>query len=148
MVRLAPGVNPGVDLSAFDLHPIRETVLGAIFDLREGAVDSTARAVTAIRSVLAHQRPQSTQPWSGTFKLTAEEPPPPPEPVEWVHYDPNWRQFIGSALACLLELHPHALDASLTASMEASIELAVRGEPPDRIPVWYTNPRLMHAWLT
>jgi len=145
MSRLAPGVNPGVDLSALDLHPVRETALGAILDLRDGRTD---RALTAIRSVLAHQRELCDEPWSGTFKLTAEEPPPPPDPVEWVHYDPNWRQFIGCTLACALELHGPSLDSSITSSMESAIGGAVHGEPAGRIPAWYTNPKLMHAWLT
>jgi hypothetical protein len=145
MSRLAAGVNPSVDLSAFDLHPVRETVLGAILDLGDGRAE---RGVTAIERVLAQQYELSDDPWSGTFTLTAEQPPPPPDAQEWVHYDPNWRQFIGCALAAALELHPRLLDPSLTAAMEAAIERAVRGELAGRIPVWYTNPRLMHAWLT
>ena len=145
MCRLAPGAHPGVDLRGVDPHPVRETALGAILDLRDGRGE---RAVTAIRSVLACQRELSTEPWSGTFALTAEEPPPPPDPVEWVDYDPNWRQFIGCTLACALELHSGVIDEQTRSAMEAAIERAVHGEPAGRIPVWYTNPALMHAWLT
>ena len=39
-------------------------------------------------------------PWAGTFRVCAEEVAPPSDgAVEWLHYDPNWRQFSGCVLA-------------------------------------------------
>ena len=97
MDRFAPGVVPGVDIAPFDLHSVRETALGAFLDLEDGNVD---RAITAIGNVLALQYPDSDRPWSGTFPVTAEQHDPPDTgAVEWVHYDPNWRQFLGCILA-------------------------------------------------
>jgi hypothetical protein len=146
LVRLAPGVVPGVDLAALDLHSVRETALGAFLDLQEGR---TGRAQQALRAVLANQYRVEGAPWSGTFKVTAEEADPPGDgAVEWLHYDPNWRQFLGCILALVVEVHRTALDPDLTAELEAAVDRCVAGEPPDRIPRWYTNPNLMHAWLT
>jgi hypothetical protein len=146
LVRLAPGVNPGVDVSAFNLHAVRETALGAVLDLQSGNAD---RAATAIREVLANQYREEGLPWSGTFKVCAEEARPPTEGAEeWFHYDPNWRQFLGCILAYTLERHAESLPAGHSSAMEEAIGRCVRGEPTARIPAWYTNPNLMHAWLT
>ena len=145
MDRLAPGVVPGVDLTPFDLHSVRETALGAFLDLDDGRVE---RAVTALANVLALQYPDSDRPWSGTFPVTAEQPEPPgDDAVVWVHYDPNWRQFIGCILAMCVLHHGDGLPTPLLADIDAALLRCVRGEPDDRIAHWYTNPNLMHAWL-
>jgi hypothetical protein len=144
LVRVAPGVNPGVDLSVWQLHGVRETALGAVVDLRHGHV---ARAAAGLRRVLANQYREPAVPWSGTFKVCAEEPHPPAHAQEWFHYDPNWRQFLGCILAYTLERHGADLPQDLGTAIEDAIGRCVRGEPRDRIPDWYTNPNLMHAWL-
>ncbi len=145
MDRFAPGVVPGVDISRFDLHAVRETALGAFLDLEDGNVD---RAITAIRNVLALQYPASDWPWSGTFPVTAEQHDPPgADAVEWVHYDPNWRQFLGCILA-LTDIHHRAsLPDDVSSGIAAALLRCVHGEPDTRIAPWYTNPNLMHAWL-
>ena len=145
MDRYAPGVVPGVDISSLHLHAVRETANGAFLDLQDGNVE---RAVTALRSVLELQYPMSDRPWSGTFPTSAEQPDPPgDEAIEWVHYDPNWRQFLGMTLALCVIVHGPSLPADVTAGIAAALERCVAGEPDDRIPRWYTNPNLMHAWL-
>src|ERR1019366_7725663 len=127
LVRLAPGVNPGLDVSALNLHAVRETALGAVLDLQAGKVE---RAATAIRRVLANQYREEGHPWSGTFRVCAEEGRPPTEGAEeWFHYDPNWRQFLGCILAYTLERHAESLPAGLGPSMEEAIGRCVRGEP-------------------
>jgi hypothetical protein len=144
MVRMPAGVAPGVDVG--HLHSIRETTLGAFLDLEDGDAD---RAVAALRSVLELQYPLSTWPWSGTFPVTAQQPDPPgDDAVEWVHYDPNWRQFIGCILALVVLHHRPSLPGHLVEQVGAAIARCVHGEPPSRIARWYTNPNLMHAWLT
>lgn len=145
MDRYAPGVAPGVDLSALNLHAVRETANGAFLDLQDGNVE---RAAAALRSVLALQYPLSDRPWSGTFPTSAEQPEPPgDQAVEWVHYDPNWRQFLGVTLALCQIVHGESLPADVTAGITDALRKCVAGEPDDRIPRWYTNPYLMHAWL-
>ena len=145
LVRVAPGVNPDLELSAWHLHAVRETALGAVVDLRHGQV---ARAVAGIGQVLANQYREEGVPWSGTFKVCAEEADPPTEHAQpWVHYDPNWRQFLGCILAYTLDRHEAVLPSGLGAAMQEAIGRCVRGEPRDRIPDWYTNPNLLHAWL-
>ena len=145
MDRFAPGAAPDMDLAALGLHSVRETASGAFLDLVDGHVD---RAVIALRNVLALQYPLSEHPWSGTFPVAAEQPDPPAEgAVEWVHYDPNWRQFLGCILAlCAIE-HADVLPGDVVAGIASAVERCLAGEPAGRIPRWYTNPNLLHAWL-
>lgn len=145
MARYARGVTPGIDVSSLGLHSVRETALGAFLDLEAGNAN---RAVTAIRNVLALQSPPSDRPWSGTFPVTAEQPEPPEAgAVEWVHYDPNWRQFLGCILALTAIEHGHLLPGDVSTGIEVAVARCVAGEPAGRIPPWYTNPNLLHAWL-
>lgn len=145
MDRYAPGVAPGVDISSLHLHAVRETANGAFLDLQDGNVE---RAVTALRSVLSLQYPVSDRPWSGTFPTSAEQPEPPgDDAVEWVHYDPNWRQFLGVTLALCAIVHGDTLPSDVRNGIATALERCVAGEPRDRLPRWYTNPNLMHAWL-
>jgi hypothetical protein len=145
MDRYAPGVVPGVDISSLNLHAVRETANGAFLDLQDGNVD---RAVVALRSVLALQYPLSGRPWSGTFPTSAEQPEPPgDDAIEWLHYDPNWRQFLGMTLALCAIVHGPSLPSDVTAGIAEALRRCVAGEPDDRIPRWYTNPNLMHVWL-
>ncbi len=145
MDRYAPGVVPGVDISTLNLHAVRETALGAFLDLGDGHHE---RAITALRNVLALQYPDSSWPWSGTFPVAAETPEPPgADAVEWVHYDPNWRQFVGCTLAMCRLVHGHLLPGDVHAAIDVALDRCVTGEPADRIARWYTNPNLMHAWL-
>jgi hypothetical protein len=145
MDRYPPGAAPGVDISSLGLHAVRETANAAFLDLLDGHVD---RAATALRNVLALQYPVSERPWSGTFPISAEQPDPPgDDAVEWVHYDPNWRQFLGCTLAlCSIEFGD-VLPADVVSGIGAALRRCVDGEPRDRLPRWYTNPNLMHAWL-
>jgi hypothetical protein len=145
MDRYAPGASPGSDISSLHLHAVRETANGAFLDLHDGNID---RAVAALRSVLALQYPLSQWPWSGTFPTSAEQPEPPgDDAVEWVHYDPNWRQFLGVTLALCAIVHGPSLPPDVSAGIVSALQRCVAGEPDDRIPRWYTNPFLMHTWL-
>jgi hypothetical protein len=145
MDRYAPGVVPGVDLAALNLHAVRETALGAWVDLGDGTI---GRAVTALRNVLALQYVTPGVPWSGTFPVSAEQADPPgTDAVEWVHYDPNWRQFVGCTLALCRIAHGADLPDDVRAGIGVALDRCVAGEPDGRIARWYTNPNLMHAWL-
>ncbi|MBU6215904.1 MAG: hypothetical protein KGR17_04810 [Acidobacteria bacterium] len=143
--RMAPGVTPGVDLSSLGLHSVRESALGAYADLRVGDVE---RALATLRAVLRHQYDAPGRPWDGTFRVTAEQADPPDdEAVEWLHYDPNWRQFLGSILLVVLLEHGRLLPPDLVDGIVEAVRRCAVGEPEDRIPEWYTNPNLLHAWV-
>lgn len=145
--RVAPGAASGVDLAALglDLHTVRESALGALADLADGRSE---RAAVTLAVVVDLQWSAPGRPWDGTFPITAEQPAPPEEgAVEWLDYDPNWRQFLGVVLAVVVDRHASSLPPDLVARLVAAVEACVRGEPDDRIPAWYTNPDLMHAWL-
>lgn len=143
--RVPPGTVPGVDVAALGLHIVRESVYGALADLEDGRVD---RATATLRALLALQLDAPGRPWDGTFPVTAEQPPPPDEgAVEWLHWDPNWRQFVGTALALVVDRHASALDLRMVDALVAAVRRCVAGEPDGRIPPWYTNPDLLHAWL-
>jgi len=145
MIRYAPGETPGIDIAAFNLHTVRESALGAFMDLEMGRPD---RAVVLLNRVLDLQYPISSWPWAGTFPVTAEQADPPgDEAVEWLHYDPNWRQFLGCILSMCLAYHEAELPDAIQQRIWLSLEACVHGEPDVRIPSWYTNPNLMHAWL-
>ena len=85
--------------------------------------------------------------WHGTFRRFHEAPDPGPGAVEWIDYDPNWRQFIGTTFLLALRRHGDRIDSSTRARMEGAIRLAVVGEPPDRVAASYSNIALMRAWL-
>jgi hypothetical protein len=143
--RMAAGVTPGVDLTSLGLHSIRESALGAYADLGRGNHD---RAIPTLRAVLRHQYLAPGRPWDGTFRVTAEQADPPgDDAVEWLHYDPNWRQFLGSILQVVLLEHRGALPPDLEDAMVTAVRRCALGEPEQRIPEWYTNPNLLHAWL-
>ena len=126
MDRYAPGVVPGVDISSLHLHAVRETANGAFLDLGDGNVD---RAVTALRSVLALQYSMSDRPWSGTFPTSAEQPEPPgDDAVEWLHYDPNWRQFLGCTLALCAIVHGDVLPRDVTDGINVALHRCIDGE--------------------
>jgi hypothetical protein len=143
LLRLAPGVTPGRDLSGFNLHGVRESLYGALLDVTVGHLD---RALRTVGEVLDLQYDEPGAPWHGTFPVLAESPPPAMGAAVWVDFDPNWRQFIGVGLALFIERAGTALDASLRARIEDALERCVDGER-DRLTVEYSNPALLHAWL-
>lgn len=126
------------------LHLVPQTVWHALAMLATGDVARAARAITA---VLACQLDEPGTPWHGTFGRFREFPRPRPGAVAFVGYDPNWRQFVGTGLCLALSVGGDRLDGQLTEAMVAAIELAVDGEPEDRVCASYSNIALMRAWL-
>ncbi len=116
--------------------------------LARGDPSSRDEAVSMLERVLALQLRAPGAAFDGTYALFAESAEPDPErAVVWKDYDPNWRQFVGTALGLVLEDHGGALPAKLVERIETSVLRACRGEPEGRIPLDYTNPGLMQAWL-
>ncbi len=138
------GTTPGLDLGALGIHTVRESALGAYLDLQRGRPD---RAATALQSVVRLQYDAPGEAWDGTFPVTAEQPAPPDDALEWLHYDPNWRQFLGTVLLVTLFDHADDLPGELVDEMWDAVVRCAAGEPVDRIPDWYTNPNLLHAWV-
>ena len=144
LVLVPAGTTPGLDLGALGLHSVRESALGALLDLRNG---NPERAVTALWKVLELQYDAPEQPWDGTFPVTAEQEDPPDGAVEFFHYDPNWRQFLGTVLLVVLHDSGAQLPVDLVEGAWDAVVRCATGEPADRIPEWYTNPNLLHAWV-
>lgn len=130
-----------------DAHLVRESVWYALGLLERAQGYDIERAQECIRGAMSFQYVEPEAPFHGTFRRAPEEDTPPSDPVMWVHYDPNWRQFIGCTLAVILDRHSSKLDEALQGRMRASIELAVTGEDPERVAGSYANIALMKVWL-
>ena len=127
------------------VHLVRETAWYAIGLLRRDGPGDRDRAEAALTAVLDHQYEEPGQPWHGTWVRFPEWPAPTEGAVEWVDYDPNWRQFVGTALA--VAITDFEVAATVRARARAAIALAVASEPPDRVPPTYSNIALLRAWL-
>ncbi|MFL6205688.1 MAG: hypothetical protein ACJ739_10095 [Acidimicrobiales bacterium] len=127
------------------VHLVRETAWYAVgLLLRDGPGDRS-RAEQALHAVLDHQYDAPGTPWHGTFVRFPEWPEPADGAVEWVDYDPNWRQFVGTTLA--VAVTDLDLPGALAQRARDAVHLAVESEPPDRVPPTYANIALMRAWL-
>ena len=107
----------------------------------------TDRAIQVIGAVLDNQFDEPGTIYHGTFYRYVGEPHPPENPTTWRDFDPNWRQFIGTVLAIMLDEYVDSLPETLVKRMDYAIQLAVVGEPVDRCPPSYTNIALMKAVL-
>ncbi len=101
-----------------------------------GDIDRARRVIDAVLD-LQYDRPGT--PWHGTFARVAESPEPTAGAVEWVDYDPNWRQFVGTAWLLLRRHHDAALSPDRRRRIDRSLRRCVEGEPPDRVDARYTN---------
>ncbi|MFZ6003265.1 MAG: hypothetical protein ACOYXM_04960 [Actinomycetota bacterium] len=125
------------------LHMVPQSAWYAVGLLMRGDAARAERVLHALCS-LQYDRPGVV--WHGTFARFAEWPDPPDaDAVEWVDYNPNWRQFVGTTFALILRSFP--VSADLEARMRHAIDLAIAGEPRDRVPPGYSNIALMKAWL-
>jgi hypothetical protein len=134
-----PYQQPGV-------HVVRETATLAVALLRRAGPGDLERAESALRAVLDHQIDAPHSPTHGTFRRSPREPMPGPAPREWIDYDPNWREFVGSAFALALA-HDRALSPDCVARLEASLRLTTLGSLSRAVPAEYTNVALMSAFL-
>jgi hypothetical protein len=132
---------------SFHLTPNSAWYAAALL-LRAGPGDEE-RAIRTIDAVIATQYDEPDTEWHGTYARTLESPRPRPGARIWIDYDPNWRQFVGTTFELLLQPGQpgDALPEDVRRRMAASIELAVQGEPLDRVPPTYSNIALMRAWL-
>ena len=129
-------------------HQVRESSWYALGLLMRDAPADHARALRIIDEILTRQFSAPGQPWDGTFQRSPEEPAPEAGAVLWKNFDPNWRQFIGTTFALMLEEFPSRLPAALRARMTDSIRRAVEGElTQGRAEPYHTNIALLHGFL-
>jgi len=129
------------------VHLIPQSAWYAFGLLERDRPGDRERALAVIDAVLATQYDRPGTPWHGTFARVFEQPEPAPGAREWVDYDPNWRQFVGTTLLMVLRHHAEALGEPRRARVEASLSLAVGGEPPGRIRPAYSNIALLQSVL-
>jgi hypothetical protein len=132
---------------ARSVHLVPQSAWYALALLLRGDEGDAARAARTIDAVVATQYDAPGTSWHGTFARFLEWPDPADGAREWVDYDPNWRQFIGTTFGLVLSDHAPAIPADLTDRMVAATDFAVRGEPLGRVAAWYSNIALMKAWL-
>ena len=133
--------------ASVDVHLVRETAwyaLGLLLRNRDGDL---ARAVQALDAVLAYQFDAPEYPYHGTWYRSPLEPPPPPNPVIWKDYDPNWREFIGTTLALMLIEYEALLPTELVRRIDLALRRAIIGTLERNVPASYTNIALMTAFL-
>ncbi len=135
----SPYEQPGI-------HLTRESSWYALSLLQRDAPGDRARAGAILDAVLAQQI-DAPAVAAGSFRRAPEEPPLPPEPREWIDYDPNWREFLGTAFALILSRHEAALPPATVASLESALLRATRGSLERAVSPEYSNIALMSAFL-
>jgi hypothetical protein len=128
-------------------HLVRETAQYALGLLLRGGPGDLERACAAIERVLDYQFDAPAEPFHGTWYRAPEEPAPPPNPRVWQDYDPNWREFIGTALAVALIEYEPQLPAALVERIDVALRRAIEGTLARDLPASYTNIALMCAFL-
>jgi hypothetical protein len=115
--------------------------------LRDGPGDRE-RAAKVIDAILNQQYHAPGKVWDGTFRRSPNEPDPGDRAVMWKGYDPNWRVFIGSTFAVIMNEYPDRVPSELKQRMMASINYALQGEMHEgRLQPSYTNIALMYGYL-
>jgi hypothetical protein len=89
-------IDPGIE--ARRLHLVPNTAWLAYAQLAAGDDAAGAEAVAAVDALIGLQYDRPEAVFHGTYRRFLESPEPPPAPVMWEHYDPNWRQFVGTDL--------------------------------------------------
>jgi len=128
------------------VHVVRETATYAMGLLDRDAPGDRERASRGLAAVLAYQIVDPTSVCFGTWRRSPVEPLPGPAPREWIDYDPNWREFIGTALILALD-HAERLPAGQVAEIRTALRRAAEGTLARAVSAEYTNIALMCAFL-
>lgn len=143
-----PDSLPNRELPTAPYFMVRESTWYALGLLLRDKPGDRARAVDILRVVLDQQYHEPGKPWDGTFRRSPNDPEPGPDAVIWRGYDPNWREFIGTTFAVILEEYRDRIPGDLAGRMLSSIDDAVAGEiKQGRLAPTYTNPALMFGFL-
>lgn len=141
-----PATQPGGDHP--QLYLVRESSWYAMGLLLRDAPGDRERAAATLDAVLRAQYTTPGTRWYGTFRRSPEEGTPVGQGRMWGNYDPNWREFIGSAFAIILTEFPDRISADLARRMHAAIDCALQGEMQEgRLLPTYSNIALMYAFL-
>jgi hypothetical protein len=145
---LLPAKPHDTDTSLPDYFMVRESSIYALgLLLRDGTGDRD-RAVRILNVVLKMQYREPGKRWDGTFRRTPKEPEPGEKAARWTAYDPNWREFIGTTFAIILNEYPDRIPSELADRMIESIDYAISGEIGEgRLIPAYTNIALMYGYL-
>jgi hypothetical protein len=136
------------DVTNMTYYMVRESTWYAAGLLLRDRPGDRARAAEIVEAVLAQQFHAPGKRWDGTYRRSPNEPDPPETAQDWQDYDPNWRVFIGTAFAVMLNEYPDRLPASLQTRMRSSIDYALLGEMHEgRLVPTYTNIALMYGYL-
>ena len=128
-------------------HTIRGSVWYAFGLLMRSRAGDNARAIRVIDTVLNYQFDASGCVFHGTFYRAPEEPYPPADAVIWRDYDPNWREFIITALTLVLLEYAEQLPGALIERLDAAIRRAVEGARARGLSAVYTNIALMYSFM-
>ncbi len=129
-------------------HTVRDSVWYALGLLGRAGAGDGDRACRALSAILDNQFDAPGAAYHGTFRRAPEEADPPASPVRWQHYDPNWRQFVGTVLAIIIDDYGRDLPPDIVARMDRAIRMAIVGEVDEgRLSERYTNIALMRAPL-
>lgn len=130
-----------------ETHMVRESGWYALGLLMRNGRGDLERAIHALDAMLTYQFDEPGRPYHGTFLRAPKEPHPPVEPIEWQHYDPNWREFIISTMAVILLEYQERLPQTLVQKIDAAIPKAVQGALARGLRASYTNIALMNAFM-
>jgi hypothetical protein len=115
--------------------------------LRDGPGDRE-RAAKIIEAVLNAQFRDPGKPWDGTFRQSPDAPEPNENATAFRGFDPNWRVFIGTTFALMLNEYPDRIPKELAQQMNDAIVYAIAGEIHEaRLVPSYTNIALMYGYL-
>jgi hypothetical protein len=143
-----PAENHATEGHAPNHFLVRDSCWYALGLLLRYQPHDAGRAAQILRSVMKQQYNEPGKVWDGTFRRSPEEPEPGANAVMWRAYDPNWREFIGTTFAVILNEYPDRLPPDLAGELLASINHAVEGEMKQgRLSPSYTNIALMYGYL-
>lgn len=128
-------------------HLVRESLWYALGLLMRDSPADRRRAGLILGTLARLQFNSPGKPQHGSFPRCPEEPAPPDDAQIWRDYDPNWREFIGTALLLLLDAFPQKLTEPQSRSIDAMIRLAAEGAFIRDVHAEYTNIALMSAYL-
>jgi hypothetical protein len=144
-----PGYEaPAQKMSGRGYHLVRDTAWYVIGLLLRRQGPDCLRAIHAMHAILDFQFDAPAQPFHGSFARSPEEPRPPESgAAEWMQYDPNWREFIITALQVALAEYECLLPHELAARIDAATRLAVAGALARPLRPNYSNIALMNAFM-
>ena len=114
--------------------------------LRNGEGDRD-RTIQAIESLCTLQYNAPGKPYHGTYHRSPNDKQLPKHAMKWKDYDPNWREFIGTHLALILQCYEDRLPEDTIDEIDASLKLAAAGAHGRNVAAEYTNISAMSAYL-